>query len=347
MNASRASVAGLARLNFLLGELYSDAVLATERQFRVKADLVGCHGANPLSPRRAGAFSRPQNRSHVADRRSCDHRGQSRRRLCFRFPPRRHGGRRQGRAPGSVSRLHAFPRFACRKNRAKHRRHRKSSPAIPAGATPRELVAFDTGPGNDGDRCCHRQAIPPAVRSRSRIAASGKVLEKVIHQMLHRDFFRKAPPKTAGRRRNSAESSVRRFLRSCGRCRKQDAVATAHSTNGKGDRRGDSALYHQKLRTKAPLSGDDSFRGGAKNSTLVTMFDRRARPIGLQLRFSDEFGPALGGERSCGVRHPGARNLASARLQRAFGQRGAKRSAVLGKNLVSLNSRLSNLCRFT
>ena len=44
MNASRASVADLSRLNFLLGELYSDAVLATERQFRVKADLVGCHG---------------------------------------------------------------------------------------------------------------------------------------------------------------------------------------------------------------------------------------------------------------------------------------------------------------
>ena len=44
MNASRASVADLARLNFLLGELYCEAVLATERQFRVKVDLVGCHG---------------------------------------------------------------------------------------------------------------------------------------------------------------------------------------------------------------------------------------------------------------------------------------------------------------
>ncbi len=44
MNAEQASVADLARLNFLLGELYADAVLATQRQFRVKADLVGCHG---------------------------------------------------------------------------------------------------------------------------------------------------------------------------------------------------------------------------------------------------------------------------------------------------------------
>src|SRR5260370_35213932 len=44
MNATRARVADLARLNVLLGELYADAVLATERRFRVRADLFGCHG---------------------------------------------------------------------------------------------------------------------------------------------------------------------------------------------------------------------------------------------------------------------------------------------------------------
>src|SRR6201981_2736472 len=44
MNAPSASVADLARLNFLLGELYADAVLATQRKFRIKAQLVGCHG---------------------------------------------------------------------------------------------------------------------------------------------------------------------------------------------------------------------------------------------------------------------------------------------------------------
>src|SRR4029077_19001970 len=44
MNAARARVADLARLNFLLAELYGDAVLATQRKFRVKAHLVACHG---------------------------------------------------------------------------------------------------------------------------------------------------------------------------------------------------------------------------------------------------------------------------------------------------------------
>src|SRR5258708_6005741 len=45
MNAGRASVAELSRLNFLLGQLYAEAVARTRRSARVRRlDLVGCHG---------------------------------------------------------------------------------------------------------------------------------------------------------------------------------------------------------------------------------------------------------------------------------------------------------------
>ena len=44
MNAELARVADLARLNFLLGELYAEAIAKAARQHRVKLDLVGCHG---------------------------------------------------------------------------------------------------------------------------------------------------------------------------------------------------------------------------------------------------------------------------------------------------------------
>ena len=44
MNATRVRVADLARLNFLLAELYADAVLTAQKKFRVKPELVGCHG---------------------------------------------------------------------------------------------------------------------------------------------------------------------------------------------------------------------------------------------------------------------------------------------------------------
>ena len=43
MNA-RAAVADLARLNFLLGELYTDAVLKTAQHAHVTVELIGCHG---------------------------------------------------------------------------------------------------------------------------------------------------------------------------------------------------------------------------------------------------------------------------------------------------------------
>src|SRR5947209_1450170 len=44
MNSANASVPDLARLNFLLGELYAAAILSTQKKLRTKADLVGCHG---------------------------------------------------------------------------------------------------------------------------------------------------------------------------------------------------------------------------------------------------------------------------------------------------------------
>ena len=88
MNAPQASVADLSRLNFLLGELYAETVLATERQVRVKVDLVGCHGQTLYHQ------GEPQTGSHVADRRGSDHRGESRSARGFGFSSVRYGGRR-------------------------------------------------------------------------------------------------------------------------------------------------------------------------------------------------------------------------------------------------------------
>jgi anhydro-N-acetylmuramic acid kinase len=56
MNSQRASVSELARLNFLLGELYAEAILATQRRFRTKAALVGCHGQTIYHQGNACAF---------------------------------------------------------------------------------------------------------------------------------------------------------------------------------------------------------------------------------------------------------------------------------------------------
>src|SRR6266849_2427717 len=45
MNAASISVAELSRLNFLLGELYADAVRKAQRRIGARSlELVGCHG---------------------------------------------------------------------------------------------------------------------------------------------------------------------------------------------------------------------------------------------------------------------------------------------------------------
>src|SRR5208283_5847133 len=44
MNVGTASVADLSRLNFLLGDLYAEAVRTAQRRARLEAELVGCHG---------------------------------------------------------------------------------------------------------------------------------------------------------------------------------------------------------------------------------------------------------------------------------------------------------------
>ena len=56
MNTQHASVADLARLNFLLAELYAEAVLTTQKKFSVQAELIGCHGQTLYHQGEAAAF---------------------------------------------------------------------------------------------------------------------------------------------------------------------------------------------------------------------------------------------------------------------------------------------------
>jgi len=56
MNSPRASVADLARLNFLLGDLYAEAVLSAQKKLKLKAELVGCHGQTLYHQGRAATF---------------------------------------------------------------------------------------------------------------------------------------------------------------------------------------------------------------------------------------------------------------------------------------------------
>jgi anhydro-N-acetylmuramic acid kinase len=328
MNASRASVADLARLNFLLGELYSDAVLATERQFRVKADLVGCHGQTLYHQgepqrflgRKIAATWQTGEAAIIAARVGAP--------VVSDFRPA------DMAAGGKGAPLVPFLDYLLFRDKHIGRIVQNiggiaNLTAIPANSAPTGVVAFDTGPGNMViDAVTDKLFRQPFDRG-GRIAASGKVLEKVIREILQRDFFRMAPPKTAGREEFGREF-VREFLRTCGRCRKQDAVATATALTAKSI--ADAVQRHiaknsarQHKFQEMILSG-----GGAKNSTLVKMLANELAPLGLQLRFSDEFGLPSAAKEAVAfavLAHETWRK----RPSNVPSATGAKRAAILGK----------------
>jgi|SRR5580704_5788287 anhydro-N-acetylmuramic acid kinase len=330
MNASRASVADLARLNSLLGELYSDAVLATERRFRVKADLVGCHGQTLYHQgepqlfrgRKVAATWQTGEAAIIAARVGVP--------VVSDFRPA------DMAAGGKGAPLVPFLDYLIFRDARLGRIVQNvggiaNMTVIPAGAAASDVVAFDTGPGNMVIDAVTEKFFGQLFDRGGKIAASGKVLEFVISKLLQRAFFKRKPPKTAGREEFGREF-VREFLRSCGRCRKQDAVATATALTAKSIADAvrrfaieNSGSARRRTFQEMILSG-----GGAKNSTLVAMLTSELAPLGLRLRLSDEFGVPSAAKEAVAFAvlahetwHRQASNVPSAT--------GAERAAVLGK----------------
>lgn len=330
MNAPRATVADLSRLNFLLGELYADAVLATERQFRAKTDLVGCHGqtlyhqGQPLRflGRKIAATWQTGEAAIVAQRVGAPVVSD------FRPSDMAAGGKGAPLVPFLDYALFRDPHIG---RIVQNIGGIANLTAIPARAALKEVVAFDTGPGNMVIDAITEKLFGQPFDRGGRIAASGKVLPQILREMLSRDFFRQTPPKTAGRE-EFGRDFVRDFLRRCRRCRKQDVVATAtaltaHSITDAVRR----YTAHKSVPRPKPVFQEMILSGGgAKNSTLVNMLSNELVPLGLRLRFSDEFGLPSAAKEAVAfavlayetwLRRPS--NMPSAT--------GAKRAAVLGK----------------
>jgi len=325
MNASAASVADLARLNFLLGELYAEAVLAAQRKFRLRAELVGCHGQTlfhqgehqPFLGRKVAVTWQTGEGSIIAARVGVPVISD------FRPADMAAGGKGAPLVPFLDYMLYRDARIG---RIVQNIGGIANLTAISAGAKAHEVRAFDTGPGNMViDAVMERLYHKPFDRN-GKMAGSGTVLENVMAKLLRAPFFQRKPPKTAGREEYGREFA-QAFLKLCGRAPKQDIVATA------------TALTARTIATairKFVLPTQKSFRelvvsgGGAKNATLLAMLANEVQPLGLSLRLSDEFGlPAAAKEAAAFALlayetwHRRPSNVPSAT--------GARRPAILGK----------------
>src|SRR5208282_3568016 len=213
MNAELACVADLARLNFLLGELYAEAVAKTVRNHRVKLDLVGCHGqtlyhqgtAERFLGRKLAATWQTGEGAVIAERLGVP--------VVSDFRPADLAAGGQG-AP-----LVPFFDYLLYRNEKVARIAQNiggiaNLTVIPARASLREVVAFDTGPGNMVIDAAMEELFGKRYDRNGRTAASGRALESVIAQLLRARFFAQKPPRTAGREEFGREY-MSRFLQMC------------------------------------------------------------------------------------------------------------------------------------
>jgi anhydro-N-acetylmuramic acid kinase len=335
MNAKLARVADLARLNFLLGELYAEAVAKTAHKHRVKLDLVGCHGqtlyhqgmAERFLGRKLAVTWQTGEGAVIAARLGVP--------VVSDFRPA------DIAAGGKGAPLVPFLDYLVYRDlRMKPIAHSRIAQniggianltAIPAGASLRQVIAFDTGPGNMVIDATMEELFGRRYDRDGRVAASGRVLDQVIARLLRAEFFRQKPPRTAGREEFGREY-VSRFLQLCRGARRPDVVATATALTAQSIAVAVRRFVLPRFSMRSQRHGHQMIvsGGGAKNPRLIAMLREEIAPLGVDLHFSDEFGlPAEAKEAVAFALlahetwHRRPSNVPSAT--------GAKRAAILGK----------------
>ncbi len=330
MNANEARVADLARLNFLLGEIYAKAVLAAQRLFRVKANLIGCHGQTLYHQGEPSAFL---GRKFTATWQTGEGAVVAARVGVpvvsdFRPADLAAGGKGAPLVPFLDYELFRDARLG---RIVLNIGGIANLTGIPAHEPANCVIAFDTGPGNMVIDAVTEKLFGKAFDSGGRIAASGRVSDNIVTETLQQEFFRQKPPKAAGREQFGRDF-VAEFLRRCGNSRKQDVVATATALTARSI--ADAIACH--LIKRSPSHGKKRFHeivlsgGGANNSALIAMLKNELALSGLRLRFSEEFGLPSPAKEAVAFAllayetwHRRPSNIPSAT--------GAKRGAVLGK----------------
>ncbi|MBZ5508176.1 MAG: anhydro-N-acetylmuramic acid kinase [Acidobacteriia bacterium] len=285
MNASSISVAELSRLNFRLGELYAEAVhRAQKKAGSPKLDLVGCHGQTiyhqgtsaPYLGKKIACTWQTGEGAVVAARLNVP--------VVSDFRPA------DMAAGGKGAPLVPLLDYAIFRARNKGRIVQNiggiaNLTAIPAGAGPDAIIAFDTGPGNMVIDRLMQMLFNRPYDGGGKVARQGKVLQPVLEGALGGPYFKLRPPKTAGREEFGSEYS-QAFLRRCGKAANADVIATATALTATSMAHALKrfVLRHGEYRDWV-VSG-----GGTQNATLMEMLNQEAVNLGLSLKHSDEFG---------------------------------------------------------
>jgi anhydro-N-acetylmuramic acid kinase len=288
MNAATISTAELARLNWRLGLAYAEAVSATVKRHAVKLDLIGCHGQT--------LYHQPRAESYAGRRFGCTWQLGEAAVIAaavhvpvisnFRPADMLAGGQGAPLVP-----LLDYVLFADRKRGRvlQNIGGIANLTAIPAGAKPDAVIAFDTGPGNMIIDALAQELFNKRFDRNGGYAARGTVLGPVLAEALGNPYFKLKPPRTAGREQFGREYAAK-FLAACQRLssRPEDALATATALTAETIAQSYKSFARRGMRGRRVdyiVSG-----GGARNATLMAMLATRLEPMGCELAASEEFG---------------------------------------------------------
>lgn len=311
--------AAISRLNFLLPELYAEALEATHPLKGI--ELIGCHGQTIYHEgaparylgRQVASTLQIGEAAVLAERTGVP--------VVSNFRPRdmAAGGRGAPLVPFVDYLLFRHPR---RGRVALNVGGIANITAIPPAARPGEVIAFDTGPGNMVIDAL--VAIHTAGRRRydrdGRTAARGAVNRDLLGELLDDPYYRAAPPKTAGREQYGA-AFVERLVAT--RLPLPDLIATATALTAAAVAEGVARFVSPRMKVhELIVSG-----GGAHNPRIMAHL--AALLPGAALATSSDFGIDIDGKEAIAFailayqtwrRRPG--NLPSAT--------GARRAVVLG-----------------
>ncbi len=261
-------VTEISQANFLLGELFAEAVIKACRRFRMplkRIDLIGSHGhtvyhqpqPEMFAGHRIGSTLQLGDAAVMAERTGAA--------VVSNFRPRDLAAGGEG-APLVPFVDFLLYRHARRGRVALNLGGIANLTVIPAAAKPHQVIAFDTGPGNMVMDALVEHSSRGGRRfdRNGRLAARGKILAPALRAMLRHRYFRRPPPKSTGRE-EFGEEFVREFLRRTRRASLPDRVRTAAELTVQSIARAFERFILPLTPTHEVILGG----GGARNIFLV------------------------------------------------------------------------------
>ncbi|MEO8727473.1 MAG: anhydro-N-acetylmuramic acid kinase [Acidobacteriaceae bacterium] len=287
--AAKASVPDLARLNVRLSRAYADAVIAACAQADIeRADLIGCHGqtiyhqgfaARYLGKRLATTWQLGDG-SWIAAKTGMP--------VVSDFRPA------DMAAGGKGAPLVPFFDFLAYVHSKRQRVVLNiggiaNMTVLPPHATPEQVFAFDTGPGNMVIDACIA-ALTKGKRNYDavgKLAARGHADTVIVAELMRGRYFRAKPPKSAGREEFGQEFA-NALLKRMTHARPEDIVATATAFTVES-----IAFSIEKFAPSVENPGSADViasGGGTRNRTLMLLLAERTKRLGYRLKTTDDFG---------------------------------------------------------